>query len=318
MTLENEVKWKVRLIPRDVDVSVVSAQVFIIADPSQAFKVAISIGILDNNKQEVHKVGSSIYCLGNDKVPDGGGTSPSSKCFLLPCQELMGNSQSLLVDNTLTLKVNLRFSLVRHSDGLEAGSDDSSLNPPSSLSNDLSEALKSSDFTDMTIVCDKKEFHCHKFILAARSEVFAAMFRHEFREKQYSRVDVKEIAAVTMELLLYYIYTGQVKDFNRINVVDLFKAADRYRLEDLKHICEEELIERVSATNAADTLSLAHKYNAQPLKSFALGMISRNVEVVKRTQGWKDLIQTDQTLLMESFDSLARYNTELKYKLASD
>ena len=26
----------------------------------------------------------------------------------------------------------------------------------------------SNDFTDMTIVCDKREFHCHKFMLAAR------------------------------------------------------------------------------------------------------------------------------------------------------
>ncbi len=36
----------------------------------------------------------------------------------------------------------------------------------------------------------------------------------------------------------------------------------------------------VQASNAADILSLAHKYNAQPLKSFALSMISRNVEEV--------------------------------------
>merc|ERR1719348_283279 len=121
-----------------------------------------------------------------------------------------------------------------------------------------------------------------------------------------------------MELLLSYIYTGQVTHFKNVSVVELFKAADRYRLDHLKHMCEEELVKRVSASNAADTLSLAHKYNAQPLKSFALGMISRNVEEVMRTQGWKELIQTDQTLLMESFDSLARYNTELKYKLASD
>ena len=35
------------------------------------------------------------------------------------------------------------------------------------------------------------------------------------------------------------------------------------------------------ASNAADILSLAHKYNAQPLKSFALAMISRNVEEVR-------------------------------------
>ena len=36
------------------------------------------------------------------------------------------------------------------------------------------------------------------------------MLRHEFLEKQNSRVDVKEIDGETMELLLSYIYTGQV------------------------------------------------------------------------------------------------------------
>ena len=40
--LANAVRWKVRLIPADIDVSgneVVSVQVFINADPSLAFKV---------------------------------------------------------------------------------------------------------------------------------------------------------------------------------------------------------------------------------------------------------------------------------------
>ena len=62
----------------------------------------------------------------------------------------------------------------------------------------------------------------------------------------------------------------------------------------------------------------ASQYNAAPLKSFALSMISRNVEEVMRTRGWKELILTDQGLLVEAFDSLARYNMELKNKLDSN
>ena len=62
----------------------------------------------------------------------------------------------------------------------------------------------------------------------------------------------------------------------------------------------------------------ALQYNAAPLKSFALSMISRNVEEVMRTRGWKELILTDQGLLVEAFDSLARYNMELKNKLDSN
>jgi hypothetical protein len=135
----------------------------------------------------------------------------------------------------------------------------------------MRDAFASNDFTDMTIVCDKREFHCHKFVLAARSEVFAAMLRHEFLEKQNSRVDVKEIDGETMELLLSYIYTGQVTDFKNVSVVELFKAADRYRLDHLKNMCEEELVKRVEASNAADILRWggsekvsAHRANLQP------------------------------------------------------
>jgi len=317
---QNSVKWKAILNPKDVDSqgnTVVAAQVLISqtqANPTQGFKVTISISIRDVNQQEVYKVGSSVYYLARERYPDGG--TPSYKAALMPWQELMDHHQTLLPNNTLTLVVKLRYTFTQTFNGEDGHRDDFlNPNPPTSLSSDLAEALKMADFTDMTIVCDKKEFHCHKFILAARSEVFAAMLRHEFLEKQNSRVDVKEIDSETMELLLYYIYTGQVQDFNKVSVVDLFKAADRYRLDDLKHVCEEELIERVEASNAADILSLAHKYNAQPLKSFSLAMISRNVEEVMRTPGWKEIIQSDQTLLMEAFDSLARYNTELKNKL---
>ena len=67
---------------------------------------------------------------------------------------------------------------------------DNFLDGSNSLSSDLSDAFRQTDFTDMAIVCDKREFHCHKFMLAARSEVFAAMLRHEFLEKQNSRLNI--------------------------------------------------------------------------------------------------------------------------------
>merc|ERR1719418_182631 len=57
-----------------------------------------------------------------------------------------------------------------------------------------------------------------------------------------------------MELLLNYVYTGRVSDFKSVSVVELFKAADRYRLDHLKHMCEEVLVE------AFDSLA---KYNMQ-------------------------------------------------------
>jgi len=313
----NMVQWKLQVVPQDVDnkgTEVISAKLYLTysgADTAGGFKINISFSLKDIGGSEVHRSSSSVYYLTREEPPDG--TTPCYKATLISRRELMEHKASLLFGDTLTLVAKMVF--VQEMSSADLTREEDFLVPTTSLSRDMRQAFIETDFTDMTIVCDKREFHCHKFMLAARSEVFAAMLRHEFLEKQSSRVDVKEIDSETMELLLSYIYTGHVSDFKNVSVVELFKAADRYRLDHLKQMCEEELVNRVEPTNAADILSLAHKYNAQPLKSFALTMISKNVEEVLRTPGWKELILSDQGLLVEAFDCLARYNMELKNKL---
>ena len=84
----------------------------------------------------------------------------------------------------------------------EDGHKDDFLNPPTSLSRDLGEALKMSDFTDMTIVCEKKEFRCHKFILAARYHGF---FYHLFILTQYT---ISSIAYIN----IYFLPIGGKED----------------------------------------------------------------------------------------------------------
>jgi len=313
----NMVQWKLQVVPQDVDNKgneVISAKLYLTysgADTAGGFKINISFSLKDSVGSELHTNTSSVYYLTREEPPDG--TTPCYKATLISRRELLEHKASLLPGDTLTLVAKMVF--VQEMSSADQTNEDDFLVPTTSLSRDMRQAFTETDFTDMTIVCDKREFHCHKFMLAARSEVFAAMLRHEFQEKQTSRVDVKEIDSETMELLLSYIYTGHVSDFKNVSVVELFKAADRYRLDHLKQMCEEELVNRVEPTNAADILSLAHKYNAQPLKSFALTMISKNVEEVLRTPGWKELILSDQGLLVEAFDCLARYNMELKNKL---
>ena len=320
--LVNMVQWRMEVSPCDKDVQgtdVISAKLYLTysgTNTARDFKVNVTLSLKDRHGGESHRHSSCVYYLTREGPPDG--ATPGYKVDIISREELLAQHITLLPDNTMTLVAKMVF--VQEEVVIEGDQTISHdfLDATNSLSCDLGDSFKSTDFTDMTIICDKREFHCHKFMLAARSEVFAAMLRHEFLEKQNSRVDVKEIDGETMELLLSYVYTGHVTDFKNVSVVELFKAADRYRLDHLKHMCEEELVNRVEASNAADILSLAHKYNAAPLKSFALAMISRNVEEVMRTRGWKELILSDQGLLVEAFDSLATYNMELKNKLVKN
>ncbi len=47
------------------------------------------------------------------------------------------------------------------------------------------------DHADMELVCDGQSFPCHKFVMGARSNVFRAMFSHDMREAQESKVGSK-------------------------------------------------------------------------------------------------------------------------------
>ena len=233
----NMVQWRLEVSPCDKDVQgqdVVSVALYLTysgTNISRDYKVIVTLSILDAHGVESHSHSSCVYYLTREGPPDG--ANPSYKVNICSREELMTHHLSYLPDNTLIVIARLVFVQEQSSDVCDHVYVDNFLDGSNSLSSDLSDAFKSTDFTDMTIVCDKREFHCHKFMLAARSEVFAAMLRHEFLEKQSSRVDVKEIDAETMELLLNYIYTGRVTDFKSVSVVELFKVSIKYYINPL-------------------------------------------------------------------------------------
>lgn len=50
----------------------------------------------------------------------------------------------------------------------------------------------------------------HKFVLSARSEVFAAMFRAKMHESTNSIIELNDIDGITLLRLLYHLYTGEL------------------------------------------------------------------------------------------------------------
>ena len=70
--------------------------------------------------------------------------------------------------------------------------------------------LHSRALADVILVIDGTEFPAHKPILAARSDVFKAMFTHESAEVK--RFELKEANANAFKILLQYIYGGQIEE----------------------------------------------------------------------------------------------------------
>ena len=99
------------------------------------------------------------------------------------------------------------------------------------------------ELSDVTFNVRCQEFRAHKTILAARSPVFAAMFKHPSKEKLSGIVNVPDIEPGVFKELLRYIYTGQVP-LQRMDklAIGLLAAADKYLLEKLKQACRDHLV----------------------------------------------------------------------------
>ena len=168
-----------------------------------------------------------------------------------------------------------------------------------SLRDDFGSLLNKDRFSDVTLVASRKkrdssstpvEFPAHKVILAARSPVFASMFEHKMQENSSNQVEIDDIYPNVVKVMLTYIYTGRVSNINEV-AYGLFYAADKYQLDQLKTLCEEQLSKNLKVENAAHIIQLAHMHNAPLLKRNTLQFISDHGAEVRATKEWEEVKQ---------------------------
>jgi kelch-like protein 2/3 len=118
---------------------------------------------------------------------------------------------------------------------------------------------------DEEILCDIKieandgvTFNAHKTILIARSPVCLKMLTIKMEEPATNTVKVEDFDSKTMRVLLRFIYCGEVQDLEE-NAKSLIFAADKYEVNQLKEICIDELVKKVSEENVVETLIIADR-----------------------------------------------------------
>ena len=100
----------------------------------------------------------------------------------------------------------------------------------SRLSQDVGNVFLNGKFHDCTIVCEGREFKCHKNILSGRSSVFDAMFTHDMEEKLNGRIDIIDLDGDTVYDMIIYIYSGKVAELDG-KATGLLSAAEKYDLK---------------------------------------------------------------------------------------
>ena len=75
-------------------------------------------------------------------------------------------------------------------------------------------------------------FQCHSLILAARSDVFAAMLRNKMSETETRTLNIVDMDPIILKALITFMYTDRVEMKDTVeNLTDLLLAAEKYNIK---------------------------------------------------------------------------------------
>ncbi|KAK1697575.1 hypothetical protein QYE76_014272 [Lolium multiflorum] len=189
--------------------------------------------------------------------------------------------------------------------------------PSTNFHQQFGELLRSGTGADVTFLVSGESFPAHKLILSVRSPVFLAEFFGQMKEKCSGHVEVKDMDMAVFKAMLHFIYTDTVPELDqRLEEVatmaqHLLVAADRYRLDRLKMICESKLSGRISVETAATTLALAEQHNCSQLKAKCAEFIVSTpaiLDAVLATEGYKHLAASCPSVLADLLKSSLHKN----------
>uniref|UniRef100_A0ACD5ZQN5 Uncharacterized protein n=1 Tax=Avena sativa TaxID=4498 RepID=A0ACD5ZQN5_AVESA len=166
---------------------------------------------------------------------------------------------------------------------------------------------------DVTFEVSGETFAAHRSVLAARSKVFMAQLFGPMKEGTTSNViKIKDVDAKVFAALLRFIYTDsflQIQEEDVMWLQDLFVVADRYNVQRLKFLCENELSEHIGVSSVSSTLALAEQHHCHRLKEACFKFIQVQspecLDKLMATDGWEHMSSTYPSVVKELVSKLA-------------
>ncbi|EDV20616.1 uncharacterized protein TRIADDRAFT_50945 [Trichoplax adhaerens] len=297
----DKLEWCMRINPRGLDEEskdYLSMYLLLLYSNKKEIRAKFKFSILSRNEEEVRAMESQrAYRFVQGK--DWG-----FKKFVRR-DMLMDTSYGLLIDDHLTLfcEINVVSDPVTLDGRFTA---EEAEVPKCRLAQDLDQLFKTKKFADITFNIGKDQLKAHKAILAARSPVFDAMFKHCMEEQRQGTVDVSDIESDVFEEMIKFIYTGEEPERIDDLAAEILAAADKYDLQRLKSLCENSISNNLTVENAAKVLIIADMHNSEVLRQNVLEFINSHALEIVETEGYQHLLKSYSHLITDAFRTLAR------------
>ncbi|KAI3904289.1 hypothetical protein MKW92_013035 [Papaver armeniacum] len=138
----------------------------------------------------------------------------------------------------------------------------------------------------------------HKFLLAARSEIFKTMLASDTcKVAPNGSITLPEFSYEELKTFLEFLYRGNLaKEKFEKHFCTLTIAADKYVIPHLQKFCEQQILNMLDASNALKVLEISEVCSNETLKSAALDSI---------------LKYKNEIVLLPHFEEFARQNPHL-------
>jgi len=151
------------------------------------------------------------------------------------------------------------------------------------LISDLKAFIEDENSKDFKILIKDREFLVHKMLLAVRSPVLSEILRNN---PEATNLNLVDIPVDIFEVILKFIYTDELPGENETNFVQLFVAANRLQIKELKNYASGRISSQISETNALDILSMSNKYDQDELKHKSFEKIKKKYPKIEFKDEW--------------------------------
>jgi len=201
-------------------------------------------------------------------------------------------------------KVTIEMKLFQEEETVISGGEKSHPTPETSILD--SKIFDMMSFPDFNVICNGKEFPCHKAFLVARSSVFKNMLEANMKEANEGYVEIKNHIEIVVDSFVRFFYTSHVKDeVLKNHAVHFFDLGEQYQVEGLKKVAEQAMIANLSTENMLRFFTAGDMYQGGEIKEAAKAFIRKNRRSLVEQEGWRDAV-TDKELLLDLIEALSK------------
>uniref|UniRef100_A0A3Q3GGT8 Kelch-like family member 29 n=1 Tax=Labrus bergylta TaxID=56723 RepID=A0A3Q3GGT8_9LABR len=173
---------------------------------------------------------------------------------------------------------------------------------PKEMLKELNQQRRAKEFTDLKIIVEGKEFEVHQNVLASCSLYFKDLVKRFTRSREVLELNMSNISADVLELLLEFVYTGSLV-IDSANAKTLLEAANKFQFNTFCKVCISFLEKQLTAANCLGVLAMAEAMSCTELHNMAKAFALQNFPEVAG----------QEEILSVSKEDLLVYETVIKW-----